>query len=48
MVLEFNSMLSPKMDVHQIDDFINAIYKPSAMTRAIAKQIADEFAHRHH
>lgn len=48
MVLEFNSMLNPKMDVHQIDDFINTIYNPGAMTRAMAKQIADEFASKHH
>ena len=41
-------MLNLKMDVHQIDDLINTIYKPSAMARAIAKQIADEFANRHH
>lgn len=48
MVLEFNSLLNPKMDVHQIDDLINTIYKSGVMTRAIAKQIADEFARRHH
>ncbi|WP_304317520.1 hypothetical protein [Phocaeicola plebeius] len=48
MVLEFNSMLNPQMDVHQINDLINTIYKPGAMTRALAKQIADEFTRRHH
>ena len=48
MVLEFNDMLNPKMDVHQIDDVINTIYKPGAITRAMAKQIADEFARNHH
>lgn len=48
MVLEFNSMLNPKMDVHQIDNLVNTIYKPGAMTRAMAKQIADEFVRRHH
>lgn len=48
MVLEFNSMLNPQMDVHQINDLINTIYKPGAMTRAIAKHIADEFVRKHH
>lgn len=48
MVLEFNSMLNPQMDVHQINDLINTIYKPGVMTRALAKQIADEFTRRHH
>lgn len=48
IVLEFNNMLNPKMDVQQIDEIINTIYKPGVMTRAIAKQIADEFVRRHH
>lgn len=48
IVLEFNGMLNPQMDVHQIEDVINMIYKPSDLMRAMAKQIADEFASRHH
>lgn len=47
MVLEFNNLLNPKMDVHQIDDTIEMIYNPGPMTRAMAKKIADEFVQNH-
>lgn len=43
LVLEFNNLLSPQMDVHQIEDLIQTIYNPGLMTRAFAKQIADDF-----
>lgn len=47
MVLEFNNLLNPKMSVKQIDDTIKMVYEPGPMTRALSKQIAEEFASRH-
>lgn len=47
MVLEFNNLLNPQMDVHQIDDLIKLIYNPGALTRKIAAQIANEFMQNH-
>lgn len=47
LVLEFNDLLSPQMDVHQIEDLIQTIYNPGPMTRAFAKQIADDFVRKH-
>lgn len=47
LVLEFNNLLNPKMDLHQIEDLIQSIYNPGPMTRAIAAQIADEFIRNH-
>jgi hypothetical protein len=47
LVLEFNNLLSPQMDVHQIEDLIQTIYNPGPMTRAFAKQIADDFVRKH-
>jgi hypothetical protein len=47
LVLEFNNLLNPQMDVHQIDEMINTIYKPGTITRALAAQIAEEFVRNH-
>mgnify|MGYP003294207162 FL=1 len=47
LVLEFNNLLNPQMDVHQIEELIQTIYNPGPMTRAFAKQIADDFVRKH-
>ena len=47
IVLEFNDLLSPKMSVQEIDNLIQLVYKPGTMTRAVAKQISDEFIRTH-
>lgn len=47
LVLEFNNLLNPKMSVQQMEDTIQMIYNPGPVTRAMAKQIADEFIHNH-
>lgn len=47
IVLEFNNLLNPKMSVQQIDELVQTILNPGPITRATAKQIADEFVRKH-
>ncbi len=47
MVEEFNNLLNPKLPAHELENMIETIYNPGPMTRALAKQIADEFVKTH-